>query len=254
MGGARHSTTVQDVPNWMRPAMQQFLGQYEQAALPGGQIKAYDPNMNQQVAGFSPFQEQAFDQTGQVAQGIQPMLGASQAEVQKTMAGDYLNPETNPYLQRTYDDAARAVTDKYRTSIAPQMATMSQEAGGGGAPGGSAYQQAAMQQQYGLGQNLSELANQVYGGNYQAERARQLGATEAAPGIAQAQFMPSQALMQAGSQQQQQQQLGYDTSMQNAMRREQYPFTVLDRLGAAFGQAQGGAGTTTQPNRAGTLK
>ncbi len=78
--------------------------------------------------------------------------------LQDTIAGRYLDPASNPYLSQTYDAAARQIT--------PRINSLFEASGryGSGA------------QQGVLGQNLSDLATNIYGGNYNAERARQFGA------------------------------------------------------------------------------
>lgn len=211
--------------------------------LSSSSIRQYDPSLNQQVAGFSPNQLAAIEQMRATGQDITPLLQNAQQQLGSTLAGDYLSPESNPYLKSAYEQAARGVTDQYRTATAPTLAAMSQRVGGGGLPGGSAYQQAGMQQQYGLGRNLSDLATQLYGGNYETERGRQLGAMQMAPGMAQAQYLPAEQLMQAGTLEQEQQQLMYDTLFQNMNRADQYQFNVMNQLATALGASQGGAGS-----------
>ena len=78
--------------------------------------------------------------------------------LQDTIAGHYLDPASNPYLNQTYDAAARQIT--------PRVNSLFEASGryGSGAHQGV------------LGQNLSDLATNIYGGNYNSERARQFQA------------------------------------------------------------------------------
>jgi hypothetical protein len=78
--------------------------------------------------------------------------------IQDTIAGRYLDPSSNPYLSSTYDAAARQVTPRVNSIF---------ELGG---RYGSGMHQGI------LGQNLSDLANNIYGTNYQNERTRQFAA------------------------------------------------------------------------------
>jgi hypothetical protein len=75
--------------------------------------------------------------------------------VSQTLQGDFLLPDTNPFLQGTFDRAADAVQNRLETQFA----------GSGRNIGASA--PAARDQ-------LSGLANQIFGGNFQAERDRQI--------------------------------------------------------------------------------
>lgn len=79
-------------------------------------------------------------------------------QLQNTISGQYLDPATNPYLNQTYDAAARQIT--------PRVNSLFEASGryGSGAHQGV------------LGQSLADLGTSIYGGNYNAERARQLAA------------------------------------------------------------------------------
>lgn len=254
MGGAKHQTVkqVSDWPKWMLPYVDQFIKQYQDQVFPGGELGKMPANLNQGVAGFNPEQTAAFKATGDVAASQAPLFAGSREELMKTVRGDYLDPNTNPYLKKTYDAAAADMTDAYRTGTAPMLGV---EAAKSGAFGGSDYNEAAALSRYGYRRNLENLATDVYGGNYAAERGRQLSAEGMVPGMAAAEYMPSQALAQVGSTEQQLSQAQLDTAFQNAMRQYQFPFTQLDAYGNALGVARGPAGgsATTQPIRTGTL-
>ncbi|HZC82390.1 MAG TPA: hypothetical protein VE222_11880, partial [Nitrospiraceae bacterium] len=103
------------------------------------------------MGGSSP----AGNTTTTTAQTLPP--GALQ-HIIDTISGNYLSPSSNPYLQSTYDAAARQVTPRVNSLF---------EAGG--RYGSGAHQGV-------LGQNLSDLANNIYGTNYQNERTRQFAA------------------------------------------------------------------------------
>lgn len=106
----------------------------------------------------------------------QRSMGGNEAELARrtsaaTMRGDYLSPETNPYLDATYKRAAGAMTDQYRDAVAPQLAAQFARAG---SFGGSAHQDTEASSRYNFGRNLEELATGIYGENYGKERDRQL--------------------------------------------------------------------------------
>lgn len=116
---------------------------------------------------------------GMISGGGPTMSAQESALIDSTMGGAYLNPSTNPYITATYNEAAKGVTDQYNTSIAPSLMAEGEAAAGGGPgslAGGSGFNQAQWQNQYGLGQNLNNLATNIYGGNYAQERQNQMTA------------------------------------------------------------------------------
>lgn len=192
-----------------------------------------------------------------------------------TMRGDYLSPASNPWLQATYNQGAQSLTDAYSTGTAAQTDAAAARAG---ALGGSGYNQQTAMNQYGLGQNLANLATDIYGGNYQSERARQdaavqqerqnqvgailaerqnqvaaiqaerqnqLAAATGFPTFNQQSMAPSQTLFDIGAQQQALGQHGLDISYADWLQKQQYPLQQLDILGSTIGQAMGHGSTTT---------
>jgi hypothetical protein len=109
-------------------------------------------------------------------------LGPAQAGLLSTINGDYLN--ANPYLDATFNKAADAIT--------PRIEALFSKYGRSGGNNSSAAS---------LGNTLSGLATDIYGQNYQAERARQNQGILAAPAFSQgmtgAQFAPVSAYMSA---------------------------------------------------------
>lgn len=89
---------------------------------------------------------------------------AAEAEMLKTIRGDYLNPDSNPWLKSTFDRSAGEIQSK----LSPSFGHM--EAFG---------QNSGFQNAY--GRSLADLSTSLYGGNYNNERTRQFGAASAAP-------------------------------------------------------------------------
>jgi len=73
----------------------------------------------------------------------------------QTLRGDFLMPDSNPFLQATFDRGADAVQKRLDT----QFAGAGRNIGASAAP---------------ARQELSDLASNLFGGNYQAERGRQM--------------------------------------------------------------------------------
>ncbi len=84
-------------------------------------------------------------------------------EYERTLQGDYLNPSTNPYLDMVYKHAAGLVGADVDSRFA-----------GSGRYGSGAHQGV-------LAEKLGGLASNLFGQNYQSERARQAAAAAGAP-------------------------------------------------------------------------
>lgn len=97
-----------------------------------------------------------------------------QAQWGKTIAGDYLNPSSNPYLASTVQAALDPVQGRVNATFG---------ANGGNNFGSSAHAET-------LTKHLANTALPYYMQNYQTERDRQLSAAGSAPGMAYADLDP----------------------------------------------------------------
>lgn len=147
------TTTIQDVPDWQKPYLVDLFNSAK-----------------------STYQNQATDQTAQ------NLNNAGAANLQSTLAGNFLSPDSNPYLQATFDKAARSLTDQYNYTTMPQLSRSfgNQQAFGGS----SAYGEAFGKANQGLATGLADLGTGIYGGNYQTERGRQFTGALSAPDYA----------------------------------------------------------------------
>jgi len=104
-------------------------------------------------------------QGGGTPTGAQPslnpndLIGQSQGLTGQTIRGDFLRPESNPFLADTFNRAA----DLTQTRLASQFA-------------GSGRDQAAALPA--RSEELQTLASNIFGGNFQQERNRQVGAVD----------------------------------------------------------------------------
>lgn len=105
----------------------------------------------------------------------------------RIMGGEFLSPETNPYLRGYFESGAQALEDRFRRATLPELETRFAQAGG---TGGSAYQGALGRAGEGLARGLSELATGIYGGAYETERERLGRAMEIAPALEEAGYAP----------------------------------------------------------------
>ncbi len=95
----------------------------------------------------------------------------AQNALTQTAGGNMLN--ANPYLDQTYDKAAGAVTRNFNEAVAPSIASQFSLSG---RTGSNAHSETFGRAADRLGDNLSGLATDIYGGNYATERDRQLQA------------------------------------------------------------------------------
>lgn len=246
--GSRGSTQ-QSLPGWALDTAKSILGTGTSLVAPGSTLprpqdilglQQMPPGLFAQLAPFNPTQQQGMDYlTGSAAPSAQ-LAGTGAGQVASTLQGDYLN--SNPYLDAAYQQASRGLVNQYQTAIAPSTIANAQKAGVGG---GSAQYEQQLNDQFGLGTNLSDLAAQIYGGNYQAERGRQVEAAQMIPGLQGALAAPGQQLLGVGTLQQGQQQSALDIATQNAQLQQEFPYKTLGYLANLLGSATGGGGQVT---------
>ena len=168
--GAKQSgtiTTVNDVPDWMKPYYQTLYGTAQA--------------QSQQANQLNPQEQQAIDAISSRAAAGSPTMQSANAELQKTIAGDYLDPSSNPWLQAAYDRGLAGVKKALTPSFG-QMQAFGQNSG---------YNQA-------LARGAADLGTGIFGGNYQQERTRQANAVGQAPTFAQADYTDATNLLNAG--------------------------------------------------------
>ena len=109
-----------------------------------------------------------------------PLLASSQNEINKILQGNYLSPTTNPYSQALYNKMAGDVTAGVQSQFSKAGRL------------GSAANQSV------LAEELGQLANQVYGDQYDTERANMVNAVAMAPQLAAQDYTDIQALSGVG--------------------------------------------------------
>lgn len=150
----------------------------------------------------------------------------STSELNKTASGEYLN--SNPYLDEMFGSAADAVTQAYQTATAPNTAA---NFAGAGRYGSGAMANAVSQNESDLARQLGDMSAQIYGTNYQAERARQDAAAQAL------------AMIQGGALGQLQS--GFQAGNTNALQALQlYPQLLNSQFAGAEALLRGGMGLT----------
>lgn len=162
--------------------------------------------------------------TGQHQQAIQGITqratqgnqaaNAAEGMITDVASGQYLNPETNPYLQSQVQNAQRDV----RTALGGQQR---------GAFGNTGMD-------YSMSKAMGEATNDVYAKNYDLERNRQMQAAVLAPQYAQQDYMDYQNLLGAGDISREAKQEQLNQNYQGWMDQRNAPYQNLDVLANAI--------------------
>ena len=226
-GGGQSTNTVSSVPGWLQPYLTQSLTQGQNLLAQGG------PQMEQQVAGLNSMQQAGANSIAQAA--TQPNANnAANTALQGILGGQNLSPTTNPYLAQTYQTALQGSQNQ----IASQFA----------GAGSNIVNSIPVQQNA-----AADLAGQIYEPAYAQGLQQQTQAAAYAPSVAQAQYLPGQALYGTGSalQGQTQNVLNAQSNMYNYM--QALPYNTQSWYSSLVGQnanpfSQGSSSTTNNPN------
>lgn len=148
------------------------------------------------------------------------------------MAGNYyaqnLNAGTNPYLDQMVNKAQSNIVSNYNNTIRPQLDTMAARSGSFGNAGITSTMQ---DQQKALGNQLSDVATSMYGGQYNADQANRMASAG--------------NLLNYGNLVQGNQQQGLDFNYQQFQDALNQPYKNLQVLGAPFSMGLGSVSTTS---------
>ena len=227
-GGGSNTTTIQKADPWegVQPYIKDYLALGQQVTQ-----RPFNFYNGDTVAGFAPEQELGMNLATQRALAGSPTLNAANTNLTNTLSGNFLTPDSNPFLRGNVD---RALGD-VQTRINSQFNNNNF--------GSTAHQET-------LQRGLGEQANALYGQNYTNERNNMMQGTSLAPSLANADYMDASMLQGVGSQRQAlaNQYLG---NANNAFTgAANFPYDQLTRYGDVVraGQGVGGTTTTTAPN------
>lgn len=191
-GGGGGGTTTQNTDPWV--GVQPHLSELFRDAAAKYQGGAYNYLGNQ-----SPFTQQAQALTAQRAMDPNSLIGRSQSMLGGTIAGNYLTPDSNPYLKASVEDALGLAG----SSFAKQY----------GGPAGQNLGNSGYQES--LARGLGATATNAYANAYGQERQNQLNASQLAPSM---DFANLQALAGVGAQQEALQQQQFNAPWENLQR------------------------------------
>ena len=225
--GSGEARSVQNIEPWATQQPYLTKGFERAEGLYGQPGPSYFPG--QTYAGCSPQTETALTAAQTRATAGSPLLQQSQAELLKQAQGQYLSPNTNPYLQGLYNQMAGDVT-----------AGVQSEFSKAGRYGSGANQAV-------LARELGNLSNQVYAPQYAAERQNMQNVLFGAPQLAQADYQDIGMLQQVGQQREGLQQAAIGDAMQRYQYQQQLPYEKLRAYQGATGGSYGQTGETIQP-------
>ena len=169
-----------------------------------------------------------------------PLVPAAQAQTLANIQGAYLGG--NPFFQGAFTPAAQAAQQSFYDAMG-NIASGASRAGRYGSPAMQNLENRALGQ---FSQALTNTAGQLAYQNYEAERARQMAATGAAPQMAQADYQDIQQLLNVGQAQETYQEMALQDAINRFNYQQNLPAAKLQQyLSAAYGSPQGGI--TTQP-------
>lgn len=230
-------TQVSELPAWAGGQAATLLGRAE--ALSN---KPYEAYPGDRVVGLNQMQLGALGMVKDRALYGDPVEAAARGSVTDTLGGRYL--EANPYMDRAIGKSQQEAVDVYQNVLKPSLDARAVRAR---ALGSSGYESALKDMNEGLLETIGDIGVQQRSTMYDAERARQLAATQFAPTLAQMPYQNAQMLMGAGDVERMSEQDKATAAYEDWLMQQMYPYQQLDVFGGGLGSALGsGAGQTMQ--------
>jgi len=230
-GSSTPSTTTQTVknelPEWAKPYSLSLMN--KGAAVADRPYEAYGGD---RLASFSPEQKLGmYGTVNRATQGNQA-VNTGQGMLKNTLRGDYLSPDSNPWLRQNVDAA-----------MGQAQGRLNSQFNSPGAFGSTAHQET-------MAKGLGGIGAQMYGQNYANERQNQMGAAGQALNYGQADYQDLNALLGIGDTTRQYNQDQLTQRYNDWLEQRNYPLQQLDILGNSLGMAVGNQGSTlsTAPN------
>ncbi len=189
--GVSQTIMSNEPPSWQQPfieyGMEEAKDQYgtPRTFYPGSTVV---PWSTQTQAGIDAMQKRATEGS--------PLVTAAQDLTAATMRGDYLSPDSNPYLKSAMDAATRPMKEAFTQDVMPGISSAFSSGGRYGS-GLQANQQARAAEDYLT--SLGDVGAKMAYSNYADERARQVAAGTAAPGMAELDYLDPSRLVDIGA-------------------------------------------------------
>ncbi len=180
---------------------------------------------------------------------------AAQSLLQQTLQGNFLSPESNPFLSAQIASAQRPLIQQFQDVAMPRLQGQFTAAGQRTQPeGSSAFDRAASIATRGLFNNLGDIATKMTGENFQAERARQVQAVTQSSQLRGQEVQNTIQSLQAAALPRLIEQFGIDRGLEEFNSRMNIILQAIQLAQGLplFAQGQEGSGSTS-PNIIGTL-
>ena len=219
------TSTESEPSDFIRPYYQEAIDASQdlyQSALPN-----YFPN-NTYVATPAETQTALALATNRATAG-NPLLNQSQTEASNILSGNYLDPNSNPYSQALFNQMSGDVASKVNSQFTKA-----------GRFGSGANQEI-------LADSLGNLANQVYGDQYNRERQNMVNATQIAPQLGEMDYNDIQRLNQVGDTREGIEQVKLQDAISRFDYEQQKPYLKLNQYLGALGANVPQNTVSTQP-------
>tara|TARA_X000001382_G_scaffold128769_1_gene119228 strand:- start:1208 stop:2020 length:813 start_codon:yes stop_codon:yes gene_type:complete len=229
------STQSAEPSDFIRPYLTQAMD-YNQDLFESD-MPNYFPNAT--YVGYSPETETSLELARRRAVAGNPLLNQSQTQASSILSGDYLDPTTNPYTQGLFDQMAGDVTSRVNSQFTKA-----------GRFGSGANQEI-------LADSLGDLANTVYGDQYNREREIMANTMGLAPALGDADYNDIQRLGQVGVDKESLEQAKLDDAIKRFDYEQKRPFMKLENylgnIGANYAQNQVSTNPVTRDRFGGLL-
>lgn len=232
-GGQQVSTQQSTIPDELKPLAALYTQQATDIA--NTPFKAYE---GQRYADLNATQNAGVGMVQQRALNGSPTMRNAEGGLNQFIQGG----NTNPYLDSMVSKAQGSVVDQFNNMVKPQTEQAMQNSG---SFGNSGYQQLMQNQQKAAGNQLSDIATQMYGQAYGQDQSNKLSAINSAPTFGNAAYQDAGQLLQAGGLQQQNAQNPLDFGYQQYTSAGDHPFRQLQATGGVVGSGMGQQTTTS---------
>lgn len=218
-GGGGTSTTTQEIPVELKPLATAYTS--KAMGLSDQPFQAYG---GQRYEDLNPAQNVGLGMTMNRALSGSQTVSNAEGQLNDMISGG----STNPYLDAMYDRAAGKVAGSVNSNFS--------NAGryGSGAHTGA------------LTEGLGNMATDLYGGAYEADRGRQMQAIGMAPEFGNLAYQDASQMLNAGQIMQDQEQQNKDFAYQQFQEEQNKPYKDLASMAGVFGSNLGGSSTTQQ--------
>lgn len=233
-GGGGTSTTTQEIPSELKP----LASAYTTKAIDLGN-QTYQPYTGQRYADLNQTQNAGLQMVQDRAMNGSQTMG----NAENSLNGFINGGNTNPYLDQMVNRAQQSVVDQFNNTTKPQTEAAMRNSG---SFGNSGLLQMQQNQQKQAGQQMSDIATNMYGNAYNTDQANKMQAIGMAPTFGNAAYQDASQLLNAGQIQQDQAQNPLDFAYQQSQESQNLPYKQLAAMSGVFGSNLGSTSTTQQ--------